>query len=139
MVRGDDAEASAAYVEATIHEGMRVRPVIGFIVRMVKRPWRFGDYVVPARTPVAISIVALQHRGDLYSFPDAFDPERFLDAAGRFVKPGTYEWIPFGGGIRRCLGATLAMAEQRWCCGRSRRGSIWRRWIWLRSGRGSGT
>jgi cytochrome P450 len=55
-----------------------------------------------------MSIALLHHREDLYPDPFAFRPERFL---GR--KPGTYEWIPFGGGIRRCLGATLAMAEQR--------------------------
>jgi cytochrome P450 len=102
---GPDADA---YVEATIHEGMRNRPVIPMIVRMVMRPWRFGDYVVPARTPVAISIVALHHREDVYPDPHAFRPERFVEG-----KPGTYTWIPFGGGIRRCLGATLAMAEQR--------------------------
>jgi cytochrome P450 len=107
LVRGDDPGA-AAYVEATIHEGMRVRPVIPAIVRMVKRPWRLGEYVVPADTPVAVSIVALHHREDVYPDPHAFRPERFV---GR--KPGTYTWIPFGGGIRRCLGAALAMAEQR--------------------------
>jgi cytochrome P450 len=104
-IGGADADA---YVEATIHEGMRNRPVIPMIVRMVNRPWRFGEYVVPARTPVAVSIVALHHREDVYPDPFAFRPERFLAN-----KPGTYTWIPFGGGIRRCLGASLAMAEQR--------------------------
>ncbi len=107
LVRSED-ELADDYVEATIHEGMRVRPVIPMIVRMVNRPWRFGDYVVPARTPVAVNIVAVHHREDVYPDPLRFAPERFL---GR--KPGTYTWIPFGGGIRRCLGATLAMAEQR--------------------------
>ncbi len=102
---GDQAEA---YVEATIHEGMRVRPVIPMVVRLVRRTWQLGDYVVPAETPVAVSIVALHHREDVYPDPFGFRPERFLDR-----KPGTYTWIPFGGGIRRCLGASLAMAEQR--------------------------
>jgi cytochrome P450 len=121
---GDGAD----YVEATIHESMRVRPVIPMIVRMVMRPWRLGEYVVAARTPVAVSILGLHHRDDVYPEPQEFRPERFLarkppddpdggrsGEAGRraFVKPGTYTWIPFGGGIRRCLGATLAMAEQR--------------------------
>jgi cytochrome P450 len=101
-------EPGDQYVEATIHEGMRVRPVIPMVVRMVKRPWRLGDYVVPADTPVAVSIVALHHREDVYPEPDRFRPERFLEH-----KPATYTWIPFGGGIRRCLGASLAMAEQR--------------------------
>jgi cytochrome P450 len=107
LVRAGDPGASE-YIEATIHEGMRVRPVIPAIVRMVKRPWRLGDYVVPAGTPVGVSIVALHHRPDVYPEPHAFRPERFVG-----VKPGTYTWIPFGGGIRRCLGASLAMAEQR--------------------------
>ena len=108
LVRGPDRAAADAYVEATINEGMRNRPVIPMIVRMVKRPWRFGEYVLPADTPVAVSIVALHHREDVYPEPFAFRPERFVG-----TKPGTYTWIPFGGGIRRCLGASLAMAEQR--------------------------
>jgi cytochrome P450 len=87
---------------------MRVRPVIPIIVRLVKRPWQLGEYVVPADTAVAISVVALHHREDVYPGPHEFRPERFVDR-----KPGTYTWIPFGGGTRRCLGAALAMAEQR--------------------------
>ena len=70
--------------------------------------WRLGDYGVPADSPVLISILLLHHREDLYSEPFEFRPERWDDR-----KPGTYEWLPFGGGIRRCLGAALAMAEQR--------------------------
>jgi cytochrome P450 len=110
LTRAGERERRAAeeYVEATIHEGMRIRPVIPMIVRMVTQRWEFGDYVVPARTPVAVNIVALHHREDVYPDPHLFRPERFLE-----TKPGTYTWIPFGGGIRRCLGASLAMAEQR--------------------------
>ena len=78
------------------------------IVRMANPSWQLGDYVLPPKTPIAVSIVALHHREDVYPDPFAFRPERFVDR-----KPGTYTWIPFGGGIRRCLGATLAMAEQR--------------------------
>jgi cytochrome P450 len=95
-------------IEATIIEGMRSRPVIPIIGRRVKVPWRVGSYAVPAETPLAMSILLIHHREDLYPEPFEFRPERWL---GR--KPGTYEWIPFGGGIRRCLGAALAMAEQR--------------------------
>ncbi|HEY7631918.1 MAG TPA: cytochrome P450 [Thermoleophilaceae bacterium] len=95
-------------IEATIVEGMRSRPVIPIIGRRVSVPWRLGEYAVPAKTPVTMSILLIHHREDLYPEPYAFKPERWL---GR--KPGTYEWIPFGGGIRRCLGASLAMAEQR--------------------------
>jgi cytochrome P450 len=127
-VRSGSHQDADAYVEATIYEGMRVRPVIPMIVRLVQRPWRLGSFVVPARTPVAMSIVGIHHREDLYPDPFVFRPERFLDrrqpddpgadksgeAGGRAVrKPGTYTWIPFGGGIRRCLGASLAMAEQQ--------------------------
>jgi cytochrome P450 len=102
---GEDADA---YVEATVYEGMRVRPVIPIIARMVKRPWQLGEYLLPAETPVAVSIVALHHREDVYPDPGLFCPERFVDR-----KPGTYTWVPFGGGTRRCLGAALAIAEQR--------------------------
>ena len=99
---------ASEHIEAVITEGMRSRPVIPVIGRRVALPWRLGPYAVPADTPVAMSILLLHHRDDLYPQPFAFRPERWL---GR--KPGTYEWIPFGGGIRRCLGAALAMAEQR--------------------------
>jgi cytochrome P450 len=105
-VRGEGD--AAEQVEATIVEGMRSRPVIPIIGRRVKVPWRLGPYAVPAETPVTMSILLIHHREDLYPEPFEFRPERWL---GR--KPGTYEWIPFGGGIRRCLGAALAMAEQR--------------------------
>jgi cytochrome P450 len=101
-------ERSEEVVEATIHEGMRSRPVIPIIGRRVTVPWRLGEFGVEPDTPVLMSILLLHHREDLYPEPFAFRPERFLGH-----KPGTYEWIPFGGGIRRCLGATLAMAEQR--------------------------
>jgi cytochrome P450 len=106
-VRGD-AEDKAAVIEATINEGMRSRPVIPVIGRRVMVPWQLGEYGVEADTPVLMSILLVHHREDVYPDPFSFRPERFLNR-----KPGTYEWIPFGGGIRRCLGATLAMAEQR--------------------------
>jgi cytochrome P450 len=121
-------EAVDAHIEATITESMRCRPVIPAIGRRVLVPWRLGDYAMPADTPIVMSILLLHHRPDLYPDPFAFRPERWLERkqpddpgdarsgeAGRRagVKPGTYEWIPFGGGTRRCLGAALAMAEQR--------------------------
>jgi cytochrome P450 len=99
---------SAEHIEAAIIEGMRTRPVIPAIGRRVMVPWRLGDYGLPAGTPVVMSILLLHHRHDLYPDPFAYRPERWLGN-----KPGTYEWIPFGGGTRRCLGAALAMAEQR--------------------------
>ncbi len=80
-------------------------PLIG---RRVTVPWQLGEHGVPADSAIAMSILLVHHREDLYPEPFQFRPERWL---GR--KPGTYEWIPFGGGIRRCLGAALAMAEMR--------------------------
>ncbi len=105
---GPDGESTEERVEATIVETMRSRPVIPIIGRRVQVPWRLGDYAVEPGTAIAMSILLVHHREDVYPDPFAFRPERFL---GR--KPGTYDWIPFGGGIRRCLGAALAMAEQR--------------------------
>jgi cytochrome P450 len=105
-VRSDDD--AAEHIEAAITEGMRSRPVIPAIGRRVMVPWRLGDYAIPAGTPVIMSILLVHHREDLYPDPFSYRLERFLHR-----KPGTYEWIPFGGGTRRCLGAALAMAEQR--------------------------
>src|SRR6185437_1233897 len=105
-VRSD--EAAEEQIEAVIYESMRSRPVIPMIGRRVTVPWRLGDYSLPADTPIAMSILLIHHREDLYPDPFSFRPERWEGQ-----KPGTYSWLPFGGGIRRCLGAALAMVEQR--------------------------
>jgi len=108
-VRAEEADDDgAAYVEATIHETMRNRPVVPITGRRVKAPWQLGEYRLPKNSHILVSVSLLHHREDVYPDPFSFRPERFLG-----VKPGTYTWVPFGGGIRRCLGATLAMAEQR--------------------------
>jgi cytochrome P450 len=108
-VRAQDANDDAdAYVEATIHEAMRNRPVVPITGRRVSVPWQLGDFRLPANSHFLVSIALLHHRSDVYPDPFSFRPERFLG-----VRPGTYTWLPFGGGIRRCLGAALAMAEQR--------------------------
>ena len=108
-VRGDDREAADAYVEATIHEGMRMRPVIPMIVprrqapvaaRRVRRAGRHAGGDEHRRGPPP--------RGRLRAARSRSSP-----SGSSTRKPGTYTWFPFGGGIRRCLGATLAMAEQR--------------------------
>lgn len=94
------------YRDAVIREVQRLRPVIMFSIRIVKRPFALGGYVLPPGTRIALG-GALTHY-DERLFPDAlrFWPERFL---GRM--PETYAWIPFGGGIRRCIGATFAHME----------------------------
>ncbi len=101
----DDAED---VIEQTINESMRSRPVIPIIGRRVTVPWRLGEYAVAAGDPISMSILLVHHREDIYPDPFSFRPERWEG-----VKPDTYRWIPFGGGVRRCLGASLAMAEQR--------------------------
>ena len=101
-------DGAAEQVEATILETMRSRPVVPIVGRRVMAPWLLSPYAVRADTPILVSILLLHHREDVYPRPFEFLPERWI---GR--RPGTYEWIPFGGGTRRCLGAALAMAEQR--------------------------
>ena len=102
---GEDPDG---YLEATITESLRVRPVVPLIGRRVQVPWQLGDVVVPPGSRLLIGIVLVHHRADLYPDPFRFAPERFV---GR--RPGTHEWLPFGGGTRRCLGAALAMEELR--------------------------
>jgi len=97
-----------AYLDAVIKETLRLRPVVPAVVRQLQQPMRFGDWDLPAGVHIAPSIYLLHRRADLYPDPTAFRPERFLERA-----PATYEWIPFGGGTRRCLGASFALFEMR--------------------------
>lgn len=101
-----DADAARPRVDAILSESMRIRPVIPFMARRVSVPWQLGDFVVPPNTPVAISAVLAHHRPDVYPDPFRFRPERWYDN-----RPGAYTHLPFGGGNRRCLGVSLAMAE----------------------------
>ena len=99
----------AEYLDAVIKESLRLRPVVPAVVRRLQAPMEFGGWELPAGTNIAPSIYLLHRRPDLYPEPDAFRPERFLGDDA----PGTYEWIPFGGGVRRCLGASFALYEMR--------------------------
>ena len=96
------------YLDATIKETLRARPVILDVARKLTRPARVGNYELPAGTFVLPAIAALHYREDLFPEPEAFRPERFLDG-----KAETYSWIPFGGGVRRCIGASFAEYEMR--------------------------
>lgn len=102
-----------AYLTATIHEIMRRRPVlINAEPRLVKQPVRIGGVDYPPGTVLIVSAFLVHHDPDIYSDPYAFRPERFLESAGG--RPtGTYTWLPFGGGRRRCLGASFAMLEMK--------------------------
>ena len=101
-------EEAAPYMEATIKEALRLRPVVTAVGRHLTAPLEVGGHLLPAGVTINPSIYLLHRRPDLYPEPDAFRPERFLDDP-----PGTYQWIPFGGGVRRCLGASFALFEMK--------------------------
>jgi cytochrome P450 len=102
-------EDDDAYLDAVIKEVLRVRPVLSIAGRTVKAPFSVGGYDLPVGVHVAPCIYLVQRRPDLYPDPTAFRPERFLDGK----VSDAYAWIPFGGGIRRCLGAAFATMEMR--------------------------
>ncbi|HSD80648.1 MAG TPA: cytochrome P450, partial [Solirubrobacteraceae bacterium] len=97
-----------AYVDAVIRETLRLRPVLPFVVRRLTQPQAIGGWDLPAGVNVAPSIQLVHRRADLYPEPHAFRPERWLG-----VRPGPYTFLPFGGGVRRCLGAAFAETEMR--------------------------
>ncbi len=96
------------YLEATVKETLRTRPVIVDVARRLTSPMRIEGYELPAGTFVLPAIAALHYRPDLFPQPDRFRPERFLEEGA-----DTYSWIPFGGGVRRCIGAAFAEYEMR--------------------------
>ncbi len=97
-----------AYRDAVVKEALRLRPVLPIVLRRLVRDARVGGRDYAAGTTLAPCILLVHRREDVYPDPDAFRPERFLDAV-----PGTYTWIPFGGGPRRCLGAAFAEEEMQ--------------------------
>ena len=97
-----------AYLDATASEILRVRPVVPFALRELTEPMRIGGFDLPAGARAAPCGWLVHRRPDIYPDPHAFRPERFLEAP-----PGTYTWIPFGGGTRRCLGASFSMFEMK--------------------------
>ena len=94
-----------AYVDATVKETLRLRPVIDGAERTLTAPREIGGWLLPAGVKVYPAILLVQRREDIYPRAHEFRPERFLEGAP------SYGWIPFGGGIRRCIGAALAQAE----------------------------
>jgi cytochrome P450 len=105
----DEAETGDdAYADAVAHETLRLRPVLPLVVRKLTDPLELHGYELPVGTTVAVCIYLVHRRPDVYPDPHAFRPERFLDSPA-----GTYTWIPFGGGVRRCIGASFALFEMR--------------------------
>src|SRR5215218_1291820 len=102
-------EDDDAYLEATVKEILRRRPVLPIAQpRRIKQPVEIGGRTYPAGPTFTACIYLVHHDERIYPDPYAFRPERFLDGS-----PGTYSWIPFGGGVRRCLGASFAQLEMR--------------------------
>jgi cytochrome P450 family 110 len=103
-----DAAALAAlpFLEAVCLETLRLCPIAPYIARDLRAPMRVGAYEVLAGTGLAISIIGIHRRPELYPEPERFDPERFV---GTKYTPS--QFLPFGGGARRCVGAALAMLE----------------------------
>ena len=94
------------YLDAVLYEVLRLRPPIAFVDRRLTAPLELDGYRLPAGTIVAPCIYLAHRRPDLYPEPDSFRPERFLERP-----PETYGWLPFGGGVRRCVGASFATFE----------------------------
>jgi cytochrome P450 len=105
-VRAELDTGGTTYLDAVCKEALRARPVLPNVGRVLAAPLTLGGFRLPAGTAVLPSIALLHRR---MPDPDAFAPERFLGDDA----PSGYEWIPFGGGVRRCLGASFALTEMR--------------------------
>jgi len=102
------AEGSTEYVDAVASETLRLRPVVPQVGRQLIEEGEYGGYELAADTVLMASTYLAHTRPDVYPEPYRFRPERFLEGA-----PSTFAWIPFGGGTRRCLGASFATFEMR--------------------------
>jgi len=103
-----DEGSSDDYMNAVVNETLRVRPVVPLVVRVLAEPMRLAGHDLPAGTRVVPSIYLTNRSPLVYDHPDEFRPERFLSDP-----PETFSWIPFGGGIRRCIGASFAQLEMK--------------------------
>ncbi len=101
-----DQIAELPYLGAVIDETLRIRPVTPDVLRVLRKPARFGPWTLPAGTALNAAPTLLHHRADLWPEPEAFRPDRFIGE-----RPGANVYIPFGGGDRRCMGASFARFE----------------------------
>ena len=108
-LRASLADGDDSYLDAVVKETLRVRPVVVDVVRGLTQDTEIADWRLPAGTYVVPAIALVHLREDVYDKPHEFRPERFLDGGAG----GTYTWIPFGGGVRRCIGAAFAMEEMK--------------------------
>jgi len=100
------AAGEPGFAEAVVQETLRIRPAVPLVVRLLKAPLTVAGHDLPAGAVVAPSSVLIQRDPRLYPEPHAFRPDRFVG-----TKPGTYTSIPFGGGVRRCIGGAFAQFE----------------------------
>jgi cytochrome P450 len=107
-LREEALSGEDTYADAVAKETLRLRPVLPIVVRRLTQPVEIGGWTLPAGAQVTPCIHLVHRRPDVYPEPHAFRPERFLEQPA-----GTYTWIPFGGGVRRCLGGTFAMFEMK--------------------------
>jgi cytochrome P450 family 135 len=98
--------AHAPYLDAVVKETLRLRPIVPIVARRLAAPFTLRGRTLPTGVEIAPCIYLTHRRADVYPDPLRFRPERFLEQPA-----GTYTWIPFGGGVRRCLGASFAMLE----------------------------
>ena len=105
-VEAEALSGEEAFTAAVINETLRVRPPAPFTARVAAQPFPIGGYRVEAGTRIVVHIIAINRNPDIYEHPNEFRPERFLG-----TRPETYAWVPFGGGIKRCLGAAFTMRE----------------------------
>ena len=107
-LREEALEGGDEYTDAVAKEALRLRPVLPIVLRRLTEPFEVGGYELPAGVAVAPCIYLVHRRPDVYPDPAAFRPERFLEQPA-----GTYTWIPFGGGVRRCIGGSFAVFEMK--------------------------
>ena len=106
---GDDSTmslASAPYLKATVQETLRIHPILTETLRKLKAPMQLGEYMLPTGMAVAPATVLAHHNATTYAEPEEFRPERFIDRSY-----SAFEYMPFGGGHRRCIGAAFASYE----------------------------
>lgn len=105
-IRAESPREEEVYLEAVVRESLRRKPVLPIIGRKLTANARLGSYVLPRGTVLLPSIYLLHHEPGIYPDPEEFRPERFLAPSS-----GTHTWLPFGGGVRRCIGARFALLQ----------------------------
>ena len=107
-LRAELAAGEDGYLDLVVKEALRVRPVLNYAMRRLTRPTEVGAYTAPAGATLGASTYLVHRRSDIYPEPERFLPERYEERPTE-----TYTWIPFGGGVRRCLGAAFATFEMK--------------------------